>query len=146
MFKTILVPTDGSSLSEKAINTAVEAAKQTGGKIIGISVAYPHTRNRPTPGSPIPDYSQAYEADMREHARQNVQKVADAAKAANIPCETLTPQSLDPCQEIIDAAQKYGCDVIFMASHGRKGLSKLFLGSETQRVLAYSTIPVLVFR
>lgn len=109
-------------------------------------MVHPYTGARPTPGSPIPDYSQAYEADMPEQARQNAQKIADAAKALNIPCETLTPQSLDPCKEIVDAAQKYDCDVIFMASHGRKGLSKLFLASETQKVLTHSTIPVLVFR
>lgn len=146
MFKTILVPTDRSPLSEKAVDAAVEVAKQNDGRIVGIAVAYPHTGGRPTEGSPILDYSKAYEEDMRQRAQQHVQKIARAARAMNVPCETLTPQSLDPAQEIIDAAQKFGCDVIFMASHGRKGLSKLFLGSETQRVLAGSTIPVLVIR
>lgn len=92
------------------------------------------------------DYGKAYEAEMRKEAQQNVQRIADAANAANVPCETLTPQSLDPYEEIVNAAQKHGCDVIFMASHGRKGLSRLFAGSQTQKVLAHSTIPVLVIR
>lgn len=146
MFETILVATDGSSLSEKAIHAAIETAKKNAGKVIGISVAYPYPHPRPTAGAGIFDYGKIYEDDMRDQARLHVQKIADAARALDVPCETFTPQSLNPAEEIIDAANKHGCDVIFMASHGRKGLSKLFVGSETQKVLAQCTIPVLVFR
>ncbi|HEX2530921.1 MAG TPA: universal stress protein [Burkholderiaceae bacterium] len=145
MFKTILVPTDGSSLSDKAINTAIEFAKLAGGKIIGISVAEPY------PFSPLAESSVAagagiYEDKMLELANERVQKVADAAKAANIPCETMVAQSFNPYEEILNAAKEFGCDAIFMASHGRKGLNRLFVGSETQKVLGHSTIPVMVLR
>ncbi|KAF3998497.1 universal stress protein [Glaciimonas immobilis] len=145
MFKTILVPTDGSILSDKAIVAAIEFAKFANGKVIGLSVAEPY------PFSPMAESTMAadpgtYEENMLALAQLHVQKVADAAKAAGVPCEILTAQAFNPDEEIITAAEKYGCDVIFMASHGRSGLSRLFLGSKTQRVLAHSTIPVLVLR
>lgn len=145
MFKTILVPTDGSPLSEKVVEAAIEFAQSRGSKIIGLSVAEPY------PFSPLYQIGAAadagiYEAKMREMAQLHVQAIADAAKKANVVCETTIAQSFSPYEEIIIAAKKFGCDVIFMASHGRKGLNKLFIGSETQKVLAHSTIPVLVFR
>lgn len=145
MFKTILVPTDGSHLSDKAINTAIEFAKFSSGKIIALSVAEPY------PFSPMAESTMAadpgaYEENMLALAQLNVQKVADAAKIAGVPCEMLTAQAFNPDEEIISAAEKHHCDAIFMASHGRSGLSRLFLGSKTQRVLAHSTIPVLVLR
>ncbi|MGZ3241116.1 MAG: universal stress protein, partial [Burkholderiaceae bacterium] len=77
---------------------------------------------------------------------QIVDKVALVAKEAKVPCETCVALSFSPYEEIIRTAKKYECDAVFMASHGRKGLNKLFLGSETQKVLAHSTIPVLVYR
>lgn len=87
-----------------------------------------------------------YEKQMQKYAQMHVDKVAEAAVKAGIPCTTHVAQSFAPYDEIIKAANKYQCDVIVMASHGRKGLNKLFIGSETQKVLAHSTIPVLVFR
>lgn len=147
MFKSILVPTDGSALSDKAVDAAVEAAKSNGGKIVGLSVAEPYPFSGWAEGSSLmPRDTTVYEEKMLEHAQQNVQKIAAAASAANVPCQTVTPQSFDPSDAIIKAAKEFGCDAIFMASHGRKGLNKLFLGSETQKVLAHSTIPVLVLR
>jgi nucleotide-binding universal stress UspA family protein len=146
MFKTILVPTDGSLLSDKAIAAATEFAKFCGGKIVGLSVAEPY------PFLPLAEMPVAvpeagvYEESMQTLAQRHVQKVADAAQIAGVPCEVLVSRSFSPYEEIIATAKKFGCDVIFMASHGRKGLSKLFVGSETQKVLAHSTIPVLVFR
>lgn len=146
MFKSILVPTDGSPLAEKVFDAAIDAARKNNGKIIGISVARPYTHPRPTEGSPIPDYSKEYERDMVRLAQQYVQRLADAAQQQGVPCETLTPSSIDPSSEILAAAQRFSCDVIFIASHGRRGISKIFLGSEAQRVLADSPIPVMVFR
>lgn len=145
MFKTILVPTDGSPLSDKAINTAIEFAQCSGSKIIGLSVAEPY------PFTPLYQNASAndagiYEKKMREVAQMHVLKIAEAAKKANVPCETSIAQSFSPYEEILAAAKKFGCDAIFMASHGRKGLNKLFIGSETQKVLAHTTIPVMVFR
>lgn len=145
MFKTILVPSDGSPLSDKVINAAVEFAKLHGGRVIGISVAEPY------PFSPLSeigfsDERRIYEERAREAAEQRVGRIAAAARVLNVPCETVVKLSFSPYEEIIQAAQEFGCDVIFMASHGRKGLNRLFVGSETQKVLANSIIPVLVFR
>ncbi|EJM97032.1 universal stress protein [Herbaspirillum sp. YR522] len=145
MFKTILVPTDGSDRSDKAIATAVDYARNCGASIIGISVAEPY------PFSPLAESSMAidpslYEENVRTLAEQHVKKISDAAAAAGVPCQTATVLSFSPDEEIITAAKNYGCDVIFMASHGRSGISRMFLGSKTQKVLANSTIPVLVLR
>ncbi|MEO6353821.1 MAG: universal stress protein [Oxalobacteraceae bacterium] len=145
MFKTILVPTDGSPLADQAIKAAIEFAQSNGGKIVGLSVADPYPYSPLTDGSVAVDAG-SYEAKMREMAQTHVQKIADAAQAANVTCETCVRQSFNPYEEIISVAKEYQCDVIFMASHGRKGLSRLFVGSETQKVLAHSSIPVLVFR
>jgi nucleotide-binding universal stress UspA family protein len=145
MFKTILVPTDGSPQSDKAINAAIEFAQYNGSKIIGLAVAdpYPFT---PVFDGDVTAEANIYDEKMQERAQIDVQKIADLAQAANVPCETGIAQSFNPYEEIIKAAEESHCDIIFMASHGRKGLNKLFMGSETQNVLDNSTIPVLVFR
>lgn len=145
MFKTILVPTDGSELSGKAVEKAVEFARLHGSKLIGLSVAEPYPFTTLYEGGVVYD-PQQFEGKMRELAEQHVRAVADAAKQAGVACETVTAQSFNPYEEIIDTAKKYQCDAIFMASHGRRGLNRLFLGSETQKVLAHSDIPVLVLR
>jgi len=145
MFKTILVPTDGSALSDKAVATAIEFAQKSGAKIVGLSVAepYPFAVLAEATASPEPGL---YDRKMLELAKQHAQKIEDAARAAGVPCETVTAQSFAPYEEIVNTAKKFGCDVIFMASHGRRGLNKFFVGSETQRVLAHSTLPVMVLR
>jgi len=145
MFKTILVPTDGSPLSDKAVNAAVELAKTHGGKIVGICVAEPYPFS-PLSDASFPDERTLYEQKAHDIAQQHVGKVAAAARVLGVPCETMVTQSFSPYEEIIKAADKWNCDVILMASHGRKGLSRLLIGSETQKVLTHSTIPVMVFR
>lgn len=145
MFKTILVPTDGSPLSDKAADAAIKFAQQGGSRLIVLSVSEPHHSAHLSEGSTVID-TERYDARMQEIAQTCVQRVAAAAKAANVACETVVRQSSNPYEEIINTAKDTGCDVIFMASHGRKGLSALFVGSETHKVLAHSTIPVLVFR
>jgi nucleotide-binding universal stress UspA family protein len=147
MFKKILVPTDGSDLSEKAIYAAVEFAHTNGSEIIAISVAEPYVFGAFAEGSiAIPVDPWVYEERVLQLAQQHVEKVAEVARARNVPCQITVAKSFNPYEEIIEAAKRFHCDVIFMASHGRKGLNKLFVGSETQKVLAYSTIPVMVFR
>ncbi len=145
MFKTILVPTDGSALSEKAIDAAIEFAKFSGAKIIGLSVAEPYPF-APLAESAMASDPAAYEKSTRELALQHVKRIADAALKANVRYETRIAQSFNPYEEIVKTASDFSCDAIFMASHGRKGLSRLFVGSETQKVLAHTTIPVMVFR
>jgi len=145
MFKTILVPTDGSPLSDKAVNAAVEFAKAHDGKLIGISVCEPYPFS-PLSEAAFIDERVQYEEKARQIAQQHVMKISAAARVLGIPCETIVTQSFSPYEDIVKTANERKCDVIFMASHGRKGLSRLFIGSETQKVLAHSSIPVLVFR
>jgi nucleotide-binding universal stress UspA family protein len=144
MFKTILVPTDGSPSSVAAIGAAVTLAKELGSKIIGISVAEPH------PSALLSDsdffgMTHAFNAKAHDLAKEHVQKIAEAASALQVPFETIAVHSFRPYEEILNAAKTYHCDLIFMAARGRRGLTGLFVGRETQKVLAHSTIPVLVY-
>jgi len=153
MFKKILVPTDGSSLSEKAIDAAVKFAAGIDAKIVTISVADPYNPMPPiVEGVPLDpnfydeDTRRIFEAQPQQIAKKNVQYVKDLADQLGVTCEMLTATSADPYEEIVKAVSTFDCDLIFMASHGRKGLNRLILGSETQKVIAYSTVPVLVYR
>ncbi len=144
MFKTILVPTDGSPRSEKAVNAAVRLAKEINGKIIGISTAEPH----PSPllsDSEFFGTTHGFNKNPHDLALEHVQKVAEAAAAEGVPCETVFMHSFKPHEEILKTAEKYNCDLVFMAPIGKKGWTGLFLDSETQKVLMHATIPVLVF-
>lgn len=145
MFQKILVPTDGSPLSQRAVKAAIDFAAATGAAVVGLSVAqlYPFML-MPEAGSMI-DLS-VYEEVQDQAAQQHIRELDEQAKAAQVHCEVLTSRSIHPFEEIIATAVAKQCDLIWMASHGRKGLDKLLLGSETQRVLAHSSIPVLVYR
>lgn len=145
MFKKILVPSDGSASSEKTIRAAVEMAKMTGGQIIGISVGQMYPSPLYPEGGGAIDFS-FYQNEMKKWAEQNIAKISEIAGEANVPCQTLITEGFNPYEEIIKAANTHQCDVIFMASHGRSGLNRLLLGSETQKVLSHSTIPVCIFR
>jgi nucleotide-binding universal stress UspA family protein len=143
MYKKILLPTDGSSLSGQAAAAAVEFALAQGSEIVTISVA------QPFPSMAAEAALALMESETRillEVAQENVDQVAAMAKLAGVPCKTITTLAYAPHEEIIKAALDNQCDLIFMASHGRRGLSRLLAGSVTQAVLAYSTIPVLVLR
>lgn len=145
MFTKILVPSDGSSLSDKAVDAAADFARDCGARVVGLCVAQPYPYS-PMTESAFADERIEYEKRARELAEQYAGRIALAAQARQIPCETVVTQSFAPWDEIIKTAESHGCDLIFMASHGRKGLDRLFLGSETQKVLANSKIPVLVYR
>ncbi len=145
MFKTILLPTDGSPLSEKATATAIQFAQLNQAKIVAISVVQPFPFSPISDGGAVFDARQ-YEREMHEAAQVNLDKVGVAAREAQVPFEGVVTLAVSPYEAIVDTAAKYGCDIIMMASHGRKGLNKLFLGSETQKVLAHTTLPVMVLR
>jgi len=145
MFKHILIPTDGSPLSAKAVQAAVNFARETGARITALSVAEPFPYSALSESAFLPDQTR-YEKQMQDHAQRYVDDVAEIARAAGVPCETRVALSFSPYEEIVRLAQEQGCDVIFMASHGRKGINRLFVGSETQKVLAHSNLPVMVFR
>jgi nucleotide-binding universal stress UspA family protein len=145
MFKHLLVPTDGSPLSAKAAQAAVNFAREAGARITALSVAEPFPYSALSESAFLPDQSR-YEQQMQDHARRHVNEVSELARAAGVPCETRVVLSFSPYEEIVRLADELGCDAIFMASHGRKGINRLFVGSETQKVLAHSTLPVMVFR
>jgi nucleotide-binding universal stress UspA family protein len=145
MYKKILVPTDGSALSEQATKAAIEFARLCGAGIVAFSVAEPYPLVPAAEGATVIDPGIETRV-LQEFAQQNVDQVAQAASAAGVECKTATALSMVPYQEIISAATENQCDLIFMASHGRRGLSRLLAGSVTQNVLAYSKIPVLVLR
>jgi nucleotide-binding universal stress UspA family protein len=143
MFKSLMVPTDGSPLSEKAAAVALEFARQVDGSIVALSVAqpfpfYPLAENRPA------ELGSLVEDGPLQAAKGHVQVIAQLAAAAGVPCETVVVRSANPYEEIVGVASNMECDAIFIATHGRKGLSRLFLGSETQKVLAHARIPVMV--
>jgi nucleotide-binding universal stress UspA family protein len=144
MFKKILLPTDGSELSVKAVQGALKMAGQLGASVVGLTVVEPYSYS--TLSEYRPETLEAFEARNAQAAEQRLAPLIEAAKQAGVPCETVSVKSFSPYEAIIDTAGKYGCDVIFMASHGRRGLSAILLGSETQKVLTHSTIPVLVYR
>jgi nucleotide-binding universal stress UspA family protein len=145
MLKKILVPTDGSARSERAAASAIEMAKTLNAGIVALSVVEPY----PFPTiseSPYTGGSAAYEQRALELAKEYVGTIAATAKAAGVPCETLVIHAVEPHEEIVNAAQSHGCDAIFMATHGRKGVSRLFAGSVTQKVIAHAKVPVMVFQ
>lgn len=144
MFKKILLPTDGSDLSAKAIAGGLEFAKALNASVVGLTIVEPYSYSNLSEYRP--ETLDDYEQRMMKVAAERLGRVADAAAKAGVPVETMTAQSFSPYEAIIDTAKAKGCDVIFMSSHGRKGLSAVLLGSETQKVLTHSTIPVMVYR
>lgn len=145
MFKSILLTTDGSELSDKAVQGAVAFAKSNGSHIVGLCVEeiYPYFPVSAISGA---QDMNAFSEAIHVEALENVKKIADLARLEGVPCEVHTVTSTAPHEEIVKCAEKYHCDVIFMASHGRKGIDRFLLGSETQKVLVLSKIPVLVFK
>lgn len=144
MYKRILVPTDGSDITLKAVQTAVDLARLTGGEIFTIGVKEPFPYSAISEMQPVPP-QEFYDAQERIAAAR-VKTAVDAAIAAGIKTTGHTVEALHPWEAIIDHAKEKGCDLIVMASHGRRGISALLLGSETQRVLIHTTLPVLVVR
>lgn len=144
MYQHILVPTDGSDITRKAIDTAVGLAKVTGARLSTLAVKEPFPYGAVSEMQAIPP-QEFFDAQDRI-AGNNLQAVKDACAAAGLACTGTTVEALHPWEAILEQAKSGGCDLIVMASHGRRGVSALLLGSETQKVLTHSTIPVLVVR
>jgi nucleotide-binding universal stress UspA family protein len=147
MYKNLLVATDGSKLSSKAVAHALGLAQAVGAKVTVFYAA---------PDYPMPAYADGvvYEPVSRKEysklAAQDADKilneVATKAKAAGVECKTSYSIAAAPWEAILDAAKKNKCDAIVMASHGRRGISAVLLGSETQKVLTHGKLPVIVVR
>jgi nucleotide-binding universal stress UspA family protein len=145
MFKNILVPTDGTAFAEKAIGAAVELAKAIGAKVTGVTVIPPmHALD--VDGILISDTLEDYDMWAMNVTETRLAAIAKPAAAAGVPVDVLRIDSDDAADGIIRAAVQGNCDLILMASHGRRGMSALLLGSETQKVLTHGKIPVLVVR
>ena len=147
MYKHILIPTDGSELSDKAIDAGIAFALES--------------RARVTAFTAVPEYQLPTEAEMmsrravspeqyenmaKKQAEETLRKVTERARAAGVDFDVDYALSDRPYDAIIQAVAKHGCDLIFMASHGRRGISALIHGSQTRDVLTHSTIPTLVYR
>jgi nucleotide-binding universal stress UspA family protein len=145
MYKHILLPTDGSDLSRKAIQYGIALAKSAGAKVSGITVTVPFHVFAIDPDT-LTDTPASYQKRVAAVAAKYLEQIKKAAAAAGVSCDVISLEHEQPYQAIIDTAKKNGCDLIVMASHGRRGLSALVLGSETVKVLTHSTIPVLVYR
>ncbi len=147
MFKHILVPTDGSELSAEAVKRAVAFAKEAGARITFFFAKPDYPVAFYGEGALIDPTTPEKFAEMADKQATDVLAACKAAAAeAGVPCDSISQTSDIPYEAIIDAASSAGCDLIFMASHGRRGISGLLLGSETQKVLTHSKVPVLVFR
>ena len=144
MYKHILVPTDGSDITGKAIDTAITLAKSLGARISTVSVKEPFPYSAVSEMQAIPP-QEFFEAQDRI-AANNLQAVKAACAAAGLACDGAAVDALHPWEAILEQAKSGDCDLIVMASHGRRGVSALLLGSETQKVLTHSAIPVLVVR
>jgi nucleotide-binding universal stress UspA family protein len=146
MFKHILIPTDGSALALKAAKAGIRLAAQHGARVTVFHAV----------DAWQPVYTSAYAADARtfvdfeKHAREvgeaQVAAVAKLARAARVPFATVVSKVRTPYEGIVETARKKNCDLIFIASHGRRGLARLVLGSVTLKVLAQAAVPVLVYR
>ena len=147
MFKQILIPTDGSALARKAVKAGIALAKELERQGDGVlrPRGVPAVRVRGRLRHRHRDH-QDFEERAREAGQKFLAEVEKAAKAAGVSCETMMTKPSTAYQGIIDAAKRKKCDVIFMASHGRGELASLILGSVTQKVLAHSKVPVLVYR
>ena len=148
MFKHVLIPTDGSDLADKAVSQAIAFARETGARL----TAY-YAFERPTErvygeGYGFPDAGsvETREQHAREEGERCLARIRKQASSAGVPFDSVIDETGKPSAGILDAAKQHDCDAIFMASHGRKGLARIALGSVTNEVIARSPIPVLVYR
>jgi nucleotide-binding universal stress UspA family protein len=147
MYKRILVPTDGSDLSFAAIQAATRLAKSLGAEVVALNVM-PKLNQ-----FVFPDYGayemlseEAFEKETVAEARGILAVAEEEASTLGVACRAVSKRDADTFRAIIDAANEYQCDLILMASHGRRGVTGLLLGSETTKVLTHCRIPVLVYR
>ncbi len=147
MYKKILVATDGSTLSKKAVTSAIGLAAACGAELVALKVVprYPQAYFEGSIPLSVQDVGRV-EKQWTDTAQTAVDAVVKSAKAKNVAAKGITAKSDVVSDAIIAAAKKQGADLIVMASHGRKGIKRLLLGSETQQVLTHSHVPVLVLR
>jgi nucleotide-binding universal stress UspA family protein len=145
MYRHILIPTDGYALSAEAVTHGVELAREMGAEVTILTVTEPfHVFSFGV--DQLEDTPAEYRRHMEQRAARTLEEASKAAAAAGVTHEKIHVEEDEPYRAIIRVAEGRGCDLIVMASHGRRGVSALVLGSETVKVLTHSTIPVLVYR
>ena len=147
MFKHILIPTDGSPLSARAVAAGIALARQSGARITGYHVleAVP-ARLYAAPYRGEEEALAEFEEQRQKAARKHVAEIARAARKQGVALEPVVQTARTPYEGIVRAAQERDCDLILMSSHGRRGLARLAVGSVTDKVIQLSKIPVLVYR
>lgn len=144
-FRHILLPVDGSPASARALKQGVELAAGVGARITGLHVL-PEFHVFAYQPDKLEDVRLSYERECEQRAQRFLAKVEQAAAAAGVPCDTVYLSGDQPWECILKQAAQRQCDLIAMASHGYRGVKALLLGSECSKVLAHSTIPVLILR
>ena len=145
MYKHLLIATDGSELAQKAVDQGLALAKKLGAAVTAVTVTEPWPVT--LAGDVVVAYPiEEYEQSTASNAGKILAAVADAAAKQGVACSTVHVKDKYPAEGIVDTAKSKGCDLIAMSSHGRRGLTKLLLGSQAVEVLTHSTIPVLVCR
>jgi len=147
MFKHILVPTDGSTLSLRAAKNAVRFAKVHGARITAFYAApeyHPNIAGDYLPANFVP--LAVYQTQIKKTAEKYLDQIKKLAAVGSVTCSGLYVSGDSPYQAIIKAAKERKCDLIFMASHGRSGIAGMLIGSETSKVLTHCKLPVLVYR
>lgn len=145
MFKHVLVATDGSQLSEKAALNAVQLAKSMSARLTAVTASTPF-HVFATDAVMVTDTEDVYNEECKRRAEKYLGVVKTAAESSGLSFEGIRVFHDHPYAAIIDTASNRGCDVICMASHGRRGIAALVMGSETMKVLAHSKVPVVVWR
>ena len=147
MYQRILVPTDGSALSKKAVASAIEQAAATGAELVALYVVPRYPMSYFEGGLAVSNTEIARtEKQWNDKGQAVVDEVQRAARAVGVKAKGVLTRSDLVAESVISAAKKHKCDLIVMASHGRKGIKRVLLGSETQHVLTHSNLPVLVLR
>lgn len=144
MYKRILVPTDGSERSVKAVEGAARFARPLGATLVVMTVVEPYSYTNLAEYRP--ESIEQYDERVTAEAEERLEAARKIAVAAGVEVKTVMVKSFSPAEAIIEQAEKNGCDIIFMASHGRKGIAAVLLGSETHKVLTHSHFPVMVYR
>jgi nucleotide-binding universal stress UspA family protein len=145
MFKRILLPTDGSEPAQRAVLAGIGFAKGLGAEVVGLSVI-PKFHTFTLKADMLEETKEEFALDSEQRADMNLAFIEGAAREAGVPCTSGKMMSDQPYQVIVSAAHERHCDLIVMGSHGRHGVKGLLLGSETQKVLVHSSVPVLVYR
>jgi len=145
MYTCILLPTDGTELCDRALRHGIALAKLVQAKVVGVTVTHP--LHSALPRSLIPkNLAGVIHGETVKAADEKLAVVERLAREAGVQVETVRLSNDHPWEAIVHAAKDKRCDLIVMASHGRRGVSAVVLGSETQKVLTHSTVPVLVVR